>query len=147
MFFIDGTKIEANANRYSFVWKKSTNKYEARLDTKMEELLSKLSKDYPEIRLGTKAEDCISTLNFLAKTKVIAFVHGRGTRKTQLQRDIETLGSYLVRKNKYERYNKTFKNRNSFSKTDTDATFMRMKDDHMKSGQLEPAYNLQLAVD
>lgn len=40
--FVDGTKIEANANKYSFVWKKSTNKYEARLDAKVERLLPEL---------------------------------------------------------------------------------------------------------
>ena len=36
--------------------------------------------------------------------------------------------------------------RNSYSKTDKDATFMRMKEDHMDNGQLKPAYNLQIAV-
>lgn len=36
--------------------------------------------------------------------------------------------------------------RNSYSKTDTDATFMRMKEDHMRNGQLKPAYNVQIAV-
>src|SRR5690606_8129805 len=36
--------------------------------------------------------------------------------------------------------------RNSYSKTDQDATFMRMKEDHMKNGQLKPAYNLQLST-
>lgn len=33
--------------------------------------------------------------------------------------------------------------RNSMSKTDPDATFMRMKEDHMLNGQLKPGYNLQ----
>jgi len=75
------------------------------------------------------------------------FVHGRGKRKTQLQRDIETLREYLSRKAKYAGYSATFKGRNSFSKTDPDATFMRMKEDHMKNGQLKPGYNLQLGVE
>ncbi len=64
------------------------------------------------------------------------FVYGRGKRKSQLQKDIETLTEYLTGKVKYTSYNETFKGRNSFSKTDSDATFMRMKDDHMKNGQL-----------
>jgi len=145
--FIDGTKIEANANRYSFVWKKSINKYEARLDVKMSELLKELVGRYlMEIPSDSTAEDCLTTLNALAATRNITFVHGRGKRKTQLQRDIETLESYLTRKSKYTGYNATFKDRNSFSKTDTDATFMRMKDDHMMNGQLKPGYNLQLGV-
>ena len=145
--FIDGTKIEANANRYSFVWKKSTNKYEARLDTKMADMRKELSSRYLlEIPSEATIEECLILLEAMAKDQNIIFVHGRGKRKTQLQRDIETLEGYLARKSKYTTYNKTFRDRNSFSKTDTDATFMRMKDDHMMNGQLKPGYNLQLAV-
>jgi transposase len=144
--FIDGTKIEAQANRYSFVWKKSTNKYEARLDEKIEELLNRLLIEYPLlVPPDAQAEEYLKALN--SKAKGIVFVHGRGKRKTQLQRDIETLEQYVSQKDKYTEYNKTFKGRNSFSKTDKDATFMRMKDDHMKNGQLKPGYNLQLAVE
>ena len=145
--FIDGTKIEANANKYSFVWKKSTNKYEARLDTKTSELLTQIANSYPKVNIATNSEDCLTQLKSLADTMGITFVYGRGKRKTQLQRDIETLESCISRKNKYTGYNQIFKNRNSFSKTDTDATFMRMKEDHMMNGQLKPAYNLQLAVE
>ncbi len=52
--------------------------------------------------------------------------------KRQLENDL------LPRKIKYEAHKETFQERNSFSKTDTDATFMRMKEDHMKNGQLKP---------
>jgi transposase len=143
--FVDGTKIEACANRYTFVWKKYTNKYEARLDKKMSDLLIELAARYP-LPAGASSEECLDTLNTIRKSENIIFVHGRGKRKTQIQRDIETLESYLTRKCKYEGYNETFKGRNSFSKTDPDATFMRMKDDHMLNGQLKPGYNLQLGV-
>lgn len=64
-----------------------------------------------------------------------------------LQRAVETVEKYLTRQRKYDEKNKYFGDRNSFSKTDPDATFMRMKDDHMKNGQLKPAYNITLAVD
>ena len=53
----------------------------------------------------------------------------------------------MVRKQKYEQALKTFGTRNSYSKTDPDATFMRMKDDYMKNGQLKPGYNLQIATE
>ena len=145
--FVDGTKIEANANKYSFVWKKSTNKYEARLDAKTENLLREISQEYPEIKFDASSGECLAQLKALVKKKNISFVYGRGKRKTQLQRHIETLESHIARKTKYQGYKQIFKNRNSFSKTDTDATFMRMKDDHMMNGQLKPAYNLQLAVE
>ena len=145
--FVDGTKIEACANRYTFVWKKSTNKYEARLDQKMADLQSELTARYQEeIPTGTPLDTCYDILMGQATAQNISFVHGRGKRKTQLQRDIETLESYLQRKQKYEGYNATFAGRNSFSKTDPDATFMRMKDDHMMNGQLKPGYNLQLGT-
>jgi hypothetical protein len=75
------------------------------------------------------------------------FVSGKGKRKSPLQKAIEAVEGYLIRQKKYDEYNHSFGNRNSFSKTDRDATFMRMKDDHMKNGQLKPGYNVTLAVD
>ena len=54
---------------------------------------------------------------------------------------------FSVRAEKYEKYQETFKGLNSFSKTDPDDTFMRMKEDHMKNGQLKAAYNLQIATE
>jgi len=144
--FVDGTKIEANANRYSFVWKKSTNKHEARLDEKLSATLNRLAFEYAfEINDDTSAEEYLRILK--NKASGLTFVYGRGRRKTALQKDIEILEGYMTRKTRYESYNKTFKGRNSFSKTDNDATFMRMKDDHMRNGQLKPGYNLQLGVE
>jgi len=146
--FVDGTKIEANANRYSFVWKKSTNKFEARLDVKIEEAKTELQQMYPFlIKANMNLEECLVTLKDCVQENGIVFVYGRGKRKTQIQRDVELLTSYYERKTKYEGYNTTLKQRNSFSKTDPDATFMRMKDDHMMNGQLKPGYNLQLGVE
>jgi len=144
--FVDGTKMMAQANKYSFVWKKSTNKYEARLDEKLAKLIEHITCEYalltpPE----STAEDYLLLMR--ERAKGIIFVYGRGKRKTQLQRDLETLEGYVSRKKKYTGYNETFKGRNSFSKTDPDATFMRMKEDHMKNGQLKPGYNLQLGVE
>jgi transposase len=83
--FIDGTKIEANANRYSFVWKKSVNRYEARLDEKLSETVDKLIGDYLfEIPHNSTAKECLEILTRLAHEQGIAFVHGRGKRKSKL---------------------------------------------------------------
>ena len=145
--FTDGTKIEANANRYSFVWAKSVGKHEARLDTKLLELLERMRQEYGlSGELGTP-EEGMAVLTAEKAARGIVFAYGRGKRKTQLQRDMELLEGYIGRKAKYEGYNATFKGRNSFSKTDRDATFMRMKEDHMRNGQLKPGYNLQLGVE
>lgn len=145
--FVDGTKIEANANRYSFVWAKSTGKYEARLNEKLSGLLERITRDYALILPEAAPWDYLLALRERATREGVVFVRGRGKRKTQLQRDIETLEEYLARQAKYEDYNAAFKGRNSFSKTDRDATFMRMKDDHMRNGQLKPGYNVQLGVE
>ena len=140
--FVDGTKLEANANKYSFVWKKSTTKYETRVDQKLESALSELGAKHGVF--AQSAEELLTQLN----SKVSApFVHGRGKRKSELQRDIEQLESLISRKAKYSGYQEQFQGRNSFSKTDPDATFMHMKEDHMRNAQLKPGYNIQFAVE
>ena len=83
----------------------------------------------------------------LKKSEGVEFVHGCGKRKTALQRSIETLEEYLSKFKEYTKKVYTCGSRNSYSKTDVDATFMRMKEDAMKNGQLKPAYNLQHGVD
>lgn len=144
--FIDGTKIEAYANKYSFVWKKSINKHRERL-------LNRLSASLSEIidRYGMKNDlDCISALELLkqqAKLENVVFVNGKGKRKKQLQRDIEKLEEYLSKDNEYVEYLNKMGNRPSLSKIDSDATFMHMKEDHMRNGQLKPGYNIQIGVD
>lgn len=140
--FVDGTKIEANANKYSFVWKKSTTKYELRLDEKLAKLTPELCSKY-----GILAETPEDLLRELESRVTTQFVYGRGKRKSEEQKDIELLQKMLEQKVKYTRYQEIFKGRNSFSKTDTDATFMHMKDDHMRNAQLKPAYNIQLGVE
>ena len=73
--------------------------------------------------------------------------YGKGKHKTQPQRDIEILREYIDKKAEYYSHLGKFGNRNSFSKTDTDATFMHMKEDHMRNGQLKPGYNIQIGVE
>lgn len=82
-----------------------------------------------------------------SKKMKIEFVYGKGKRKTVLQKSIETLKDFVEKQGKYDYYNSVFNGRNSFSKTDIDATFMHLKEDHMKNRQLKPAYNVQLAVE
>lgn len=78
----------------------------------------------------------------LKESENVFFVHGTGKRKTPLQKSIETLEEYLSRLKKYNQEIHICGKRNSYSKTDPDATFMRMKEDTMGNGQLKPAYNL-----
>lgn len=143
--FVDGTKIEANANRYTFVWAKAVKKNMDKLTTKTEMLFSSLCDIYA-VDCDTP-EELYENLILRASELNIEFVYGRGKRKNQLQRDIENLGELLERKYKYIDYLDKLGHRNSFSKTDVDATFMRMKDDHMMNGQLKPGYNAQIGVE
>lgn len=144
--FVDGTKIEANANKYSFVWKKSTNKYQGRLAKKIKSFISFINNEYG---YGFTEENTLNDIYkvLIRKADGIDFVYGKGKRKTDIQRQIEQLQQFIQTQAKYEKYNETFKGRNSFSKTDPDATFMHMKDDHMRNAQLKPGYNLQIGVE
>ena len=150
--FIDGSKLEACANRYSFVWKKSTQKNEVKMQDKMKTELPKLAAEFGlPFHAGEKirAKDLkkLRKRLYALKEADIEFVQGKGKRKSPLQKAIETVDEYLARQKKFDDYNHSFGDRNSFSKTDRDATFMRMKEDHMKNGQLKPAYNVTLGVD
>lgn len=151
--FIDGTKIEAAANKYTFVWKKAVTKNQAKLLIKLADFLSECEQLYDlKIVHGDTikmkhVKKLRKKLHALKRSENVVFVHGIGKRKTPLQKSIETLEDYLSRLKKYNQQIHTCGGRNSYSKTDRDATFMRMKEDAMGNGQLKPAYNLQHGVD
>lgn len=143
--FIDGTKIEANANKYSFVWKGSIEKF----NRSNEEKIAAFRSDY-----NTRYKKHFKKISTIKKhieqdidKQGVVLVSGKGKHKTQLQRDYETLLSLLAKRKQYQKDLATFGDRKSFSKTDEDATFMHMKEDHMKNGQLKAGYNVQIAVD
>lgn len=151
--FIDGTKIEACANKYTFVWKKAVTKNMEKLLIKIADLVKECEELY-DIKVVYKnsvqmkhVKKLRKKLYALKKSEEIKFVHGCGKRKSLLQRSIETLEEYLSKLKEYTKKVYTCGSRNSYSKTDVDATFMRMKEDAMKNGQLKPAYNLQHGVD
>lgn len=142
--FIDGTKIEAVANRYSFVWRKSVEKYLEKLRQRMVvELL--MPEQSPLEKVIERVRHMFQQAVALCEYHQVQFVHGTGKRKTQFQRDYEHYHEVLERFEQYAQHLEIMGDRNSYSKTDHDATFMRMKDDHMLNGQLKPAYNIQLA--
>jgi transposase len=146
--FIDGTKIEANANKYSFVWKKATTKLTVRLKTKIDAFILQTNQKYGcDFSIDNPLEQIQVFFEKERQEKNIDFVSGKGKRKSSLQRDVETLDELLARQGKYTKYETTFRGRNSFSKTDEDATFMHMKEDHMRNSQLKPGYNVQIGVE
>lgn len=151
--FIDGTKIESVSNKYTFVWKKSVIKNQNRLFEKINPFVGECEELYG-IRTVYNNRISLHTLKRLKKQlcrirkeEGIVFVHGIGKRKTMLQKTTEQLDEYLEKLKEYTKKLHTLGNRNSYSKTDPDATFMRMKEDAMRNGQLKPAYNIQHGVD
>ena len=150
--FVDGTKIEAVAGKYTFVWKKGVAKNRTKLMEKLDTFLAGVEKEFgihlrrgSEIRLH-HLKRLRRRLKRIQREQNIIFVYGSGRRKTVLQRTMETLDSYISRLKDYTKKLHICGDRNSFSKTDYEATFMRMKEDAMKNGQLKPAYNLQYGV-
>lgn len=153
MIFIDGTKIEACANKYTFVWKKAVTKNQAKLLIKLADFIAECEQLYG-IRIVYGDTVKIKHVKRLRKKLYtlkqednIIFVHGIGKRKNPLQKSIETLEEYLNRLKGYTQKLHLCGKRNSYSKTDPDATFMRMKEDAMGNGQLKPAFDLQQGVD
>ena len=151
--FIDGTKIEACSNKYTFVWKKSVTKNQEKLLLKIANLIAECEQRYDiKIVYGNivkmkHVKRLRKKLYALKEAENLVFVHGIGKRKSLLQKSIETLETYLSKLKEYNQKLYICGKRNSFSKTDHDATFMRMKEDAMGNGQLKPAFNLQHGVD
>lgn len=146
--YIDGTKIESASNRYTFVWKGAVEKNKAKLETKIASVLTDiesqinadqadLSPDSPKAINSAELKTKLSELNSKLKES------NKATQK-QLQ---QLQAEHLPRLEKYEQQLATLGDRNSYSKTDADATFMRLKDDHMQNGQLKPAYNTQISTE
>lgn len=151
--FIDGTRLEACANKYTFVWRKSVSKWEEKMFVKIEEAVRLVNYEYIQsfsIARESRTDDLQRIVDFLdqyCRDHGISFVYGRGKRKTSHQRYQELFRRFLDRQLLYDLHNSRLNGRNSYSKTDVDATFMHMKDDHMRNTQLKPGYNVQIGMD
>lgn len=155
-YFFDGTKIEANANKYTFVWGKSTKKNKAKLEEKIKSLIKEINKVNEEENkeYGDKDLEEVGGENPIDASKLDDFVKrldeklSKKPKDKNLKKAVKIMKKdYLPRLKKYENQQKILQDRNSYSKIDNDATFMRMKEDHMKNGQLKPGYNIQMGTE
>jgi len=154
--YIDGSKFEANANKYTWVWKKATEKSRYRLFEKITALINEMNEllVWSGVRITTNTEyvpdylrEVLKQYAMLWKLDEKQFVHGSGKRKAPQQRQYELLTGYTERLEGYlEKLRICGSERNSYSKTDHDATFMRIKQDYMGNDQLLPAHNVQIGV-
>lgn len=154
--YIDGTKITANANKYSWVWKKSSIKKRKKTFGTVTDLLQEMNDVILPFRVkfGIREEYAIEYLEQIQEQYVSltglqpeSVKRGRGHRKTEEQRFYEKLREYIGRLRKYAEHIKICgEDRNSYSRMDNGATFMRMKRDYMGNDQLLPGYNIQLGI-
>ena len=151
--YIDGTKLEANANKYSWVWKKSSLKNRHKTFDKISALLEEINKTivYQGVKFDIRNEYAIEYLEQVAEQYVrlvdLHIVRGKGHRKSTEQKHYDKLIEYIDKLKNYAEHIKTCGDgRNSYSKTDTGATFFRMKRDYMGNDQLLPGYNIQLGL-
>jgi len=146
--YIDGTKIESVANKYTFVWRGSVEKHDARLKARTEALLSRIEQSHAVESDENPSSDELTAEEVARrveriKEKVDAANLGKEESKALKQIENEA----LPRLKKYKEQLETMGERNSYSKTDPDATFMRMKEDAMLNGQLKPGYNVQISTE
>lgn len=144
--YTDGTKLESVANKYTFVWAKGIKTSKARIIQQLGELL-----DYAQGVAQQELEDLSKeTFQEVNPEKVARAIEridealaGKPTTKKVKQKLTYAKKHWPAKLQAYEQKEQILNGRNSYSKTDPDATFMRMKDDHMGNGQLKPAYNWQ----
>lgn len=148
--YVDGTKIEANANKFTFVWKKAIANYKQKMADQILAIWSYADSiaryenelppppDFKEINPETVTK-AINTLNDVLKDNpdVSDKIKGKLKRITK---------EYPKKIEEYKEKEAILQERNSYSKTDHDATFMRMKEDHMDTGFLKPGYNVQIST-
>lgn len=156
--FIDGTKLLADANKYSFVWKKNTYRFEEMNQRQISALLDELKTAYHQSWIPEETpltldslEEIITRLELTLETleeQIEADPKKSPNPDKQMRRALKSRHRKLTeRRGMMENYHNqktTFNGRGSYSKTDHDATFMRMKEDPMRNGQLKPGYNLQV---
>ena len=146
--YLDGTKIEANANRYTFVWGRRMKTYKDKIKDQLKELWA-----YAESVAKDELNNQPDEFEQIDTEKVIRTVEqiNKALEGKEIDNKIKKKLSDVRRKwpeqlTRYERQEKLLGNRSSYSRTDPDATFMRMKEDHLRNGQLKPGYNWQVST-
>ena len=154
-YFVDGTKLEADTGKYSHIWKKNTQRYKAAVQSRVKDLMKEIEqlnededklyekKDLPE--LGEQSEINLEQVEELAqcingKLKEKQGKIGKGKAR-KIQGKIQKLEKEKNKLQKYEKQEAILGDRNSYSRTDNDATMMRMKE----TDELRPGYNVQVS--
>ena len=152
--YIDGTKIESAANKYTFVWKRATETNKAKLEKNVRAVLEEAERALEMEQKESEAEKPLTAKEMEERTGRILEkmkekeVNGEHALDKPQRKAVEKVAKESVGKmREYEEKLDTLGERNSYSKTDPDATFMRMKEDAMNNGQTKPGYNIQIATE
>lgn len=149
--YIDGTKLESKANKYTFVWRKSTETNRGKLLEKIRNLLTQIDESIAQENLERSAtlEFTPTDLENLARrlNDELAQKEAVSPDTKERKKQIKQLEEHAGKLAEYDEKLETLGDRNSYSKTDKDATFMRMKEDAMNNGQTKPGYNLQIGTE
>ena len=155
--YIDGTKIESKANKYTFVWRKTVEGNRERLMKKIHVLLGQIDDAIAQEKSSENDEKVEFTPSMLTEMagelrnalEQVPEPSTKGEKAAQRKklRQLKELEAHRDKLQEYDNHLDTLQERNSYSKTDKDATFMRMKEDAMRNGQTKPGYNLQLATE
>ena len=155
--YIDGTKIESKANRYTFVWRKTVERNRERLMKKIHVLLEQIDDAIARENSSESDEEIAFTPAMLTEMagelrSALEQVPEPSTKEgkaalKKTRRQLKELEGHRDKLQEYDNHLKTLQERNSYSKTDKDATFMRMKEDAMRNGQTKPGYNLQIGTE
>lgn len=154
--YIDGTKIESKANKYTFVWRKTVEKNRAKLLEKIRVLLSQIDDVIAQENASEQEKveftpellhSMASELNAALAAEPKPVTKEEKEKHRQRKKQAKELQEKADKLSEYDNHLATLGERNSYSKTDPDATFMRMKEDAMNNGQTKPGYNLQIATE
>ena len=155
--YIDGTKIESKANKYTFVWRKSVEKNRDKLMARIRVLLEQVENVIAQENLAESKEkveftpsmltDIISELKESLDDVPVPTNKERKKDYKERRRQLKQLEEHRDKLYEYDTHLAIMGERNSYSKTDPAATFMRMKEDAMNNGQTKPGYNLQIATE
>jgi transposase len=162
-YFLDGTKIEADANQHQVVWAKKRDNYHKRVQEQIQDLLKHIEEvneaeqeEYGEDDLEEMGGNGQSEVNSELLQKKIDEINRKLREKLQRKADQRSArkalkkleGDCLVRLKKYEQQAETLAGRSSYSKTDPDASSMRMKEDRgAEKPWPKPAYNVQIGTE
>ena len=149
--YTDGTKIEAQAGRYTFVWGNSIKTNKSKMLTQLEELwkyAQSIDNDDEPNPEPNQFKEISKEVIQKTVAQIDAKLSGNDKASSKAKAKLRYIkNNFVANLEKYEQQEAILGNRNSYSKTDTEATFMRMKEDHMQNGQLKPAYNTQISTE